>query len=836
MRNANEDSNSSSWHLLNTLTSGHYYDSFTPRTVTDAYIGQDKDELKQKMLQHEATFKNQVYELHRLYRRQRDIMEEVKRKESHKHHISIDTASSSSLMPCQKPYEDANRWQNPSFPLANSTSIPSIFGAEISNSPLSCSKGNDSKDCEIVECRPSKVRKKLFDLQLPAHENIVPEEGEHVVDNQISEISSYPAKQNGSVTKNGVKTFLDDGGKKDGYKNTASDKDFIRSNGLVDLNEPVYGQDVDFLGPAAKLAGFSNLSFEGKNNRRDGISSCPRETGNGRSNMNQTSQCFETIKLLTPDTMQHLHGKEVQHRGTYSEISSKFQDHSHFSQIPLLFSPPSAYPFTGTSGMGNSWGPPWGKSNDSLTHKLTFFQTHPSFLSSHKTHEVFRDRWHRNGNGFHNGSSSGSKEFFARVHSVGFDYRNSNKLDGESQKTFKGSSFVDLTGTTKDMDLNSVQNLSKEDNNSRNCDQTVLPWLKAKPIICKNGDYSGDMAKKKDDSLGANKKLLASIEHREIDINVAWDDDEDTDKQIDVKKDEEIKNHFDLNSCVTEDDDLLVTESFKSSKKKTMEIDLEAPAVSEIEEEDEHKETELKPDHLESKELEKIAAEAIVAISSQQDHAGPVSKAANENEHDYIDDPLLWFVDVIDSCEKNIASATREIDEYETLTLQLEETKEEDYMPTPLVPDFQESDEVGPDLTSSRPRRGQARRGRPRRDFQRDILPGMTSLSRNEITEDLQIFGGLMRATGHSWNLGSARRNGKQHGARGRRKVKEVETTPSTTISPPPPLKLSPPSKQVNSVEVLRLKERGLTGWGKTTRRPRRQRCAAGITVAVQLR
>ncbi|CAA3027871.1 Hypothetical predicted protein [Olea europaea subsp. europaea] len=34
------------------------------------------------------------------------------------------------------------------------------------------------------------------------------------------------------------------------------------------------------------------------------------------------------------------------------------------------------------------------------------------------------------------------------------------------------------------------------------------------------------------------------------------------------------------------------------------------------------------------------------------------------------------------------------------------------------------------------------------------------SLSRHEVAEDIQIFGGLMRATGHSSNSGLIRRNG----------------------------------------------------------------------------
>jgi hypothetical protein len=192
-------------------------------------------------------------------------MEEVKRKDFPKYHISIDTSSSSNLIPSQKPYEDGNKWQ---IPLANSPSArPSIFGVDISNSPLSCSKGNVSKDCEVVECRPSKVRKKLFDLELPANENVESEE-----DNQASESSNFPPKENGFVPKNGVKIFLDDGGKKDCNRNIASGQHSMRPNGLADLNEPVHihESNVDFLCPSAKPAALNHL---------DRFSSGLRETG-----------------------------------------------------------------------------------------------------------------------------------------------------------------------------------------------------------------------------------------------------------------------------------------------------------------------------------------------------------------------------------------------------------------------------------------------------------------------------------------------------------------------------------------------------------------------------
>ncbi|KAK9063627.1 hypothetical protein SSX86_017498 [Deinandra increscens subsp. villosa] len=847
MRDVNEDSNSSNWPLVygeKGLTNGHYYNGFIPRPIADVDPGCEKDALKQKMLEHEAIFKNQVYELHRLYRRQRDMMEELKRNEYRKHHISIDTSSSSSLLPSQKPYEDGQKWQIPNFPLVNSCARPSIFGADISNSPLSCSKGNNnnnnnsSKDCEIMESRPSKVRKKLFDLELLPDDNS---------DNEHEEIQCKQASEESS------------------YKNTSSGQCFRGSNRLADLNEPINVDEpmahgsVDGLGPSAKPKGspflgasrelfeksqsgaFNPLLLEGKGNGRDWLSNA-RETGNSRSNMN-----------FIP--------------GTYPEISTRVQDNSRFTPLPFPNScTSSSYPYMNPSDFVN----PWGKSNGSLSQKLTSFQKQPPFLSSSQSHAVLGDRWRMNGcytpNGLYHGSSSGSRDPYVRLTSGGFDHRNSNNLD-RSQKIFKGSNFIDLTDTAKGIDLNNDCNSSKK------CDQKVLPWLQAKSDIYKNGSR-GDDHREKVDCLGTNGKILGfpvfgnscvsknessslvstsaslrypheigkvktEVENRGFDINIAWDD--PANKQIDEgdcnlerktdTKIDKIKNHFDLNSCLTEVEDVLVPESVKGSSEKlekiTMEIDLEAAAVPEADEEEPIDEVK-KIDDCNDELLAKMAAEAIVemtVISSQQDEAGSTSEVAVRSDDN---NRLLWFVQVIETA----AFVSNELDEYEELTLQQNLTKEEDYMPKPVALDFQEPDDAGPSSGPTRPRRGQARRGRPRRDFQRDVLPGLVSLSRHEVTEDLQIFGGLMRATGHSWNVGPTRRNG----TRGRRKsvAVVVESPPHAATPQPPPLQ-SPPPPPLSEVVGLGLEERSLTGWGKTTRRPRRQRCATGTSVAVPL-
>lgn len=63
MRNLSEDASSSNWPLFygdRVLTNGQYCNGFVSRSVMDAYPGYDKDAVKQKMLEHEAIFKNQV--------------------------------------------------------------------------------------------------------------------------------------------------------------------------------------------------------------------------------------------------------------------------------------------------------------------------------------------------------------------------------------------------------------------------------------------------------------------------------------------------------------------------------------------------------------------------------------------------------------------------------------------------------------------------------------------------------------------------------------------------------------------------------------------------------
>ncbi|XP_057947984.1 uncharacterized protein LOC131143727 [Malania oleifera] len=312
------------------------------------------------------------------------------------------------------------------------------------------------------------------------------------------------------------------------------------------------------------------------------------------------------------------------------------------------------------------------------------------------------------------------------------------------------------------------------------------------------------------------------------------------------------RNHIDLNLCISEDEASLTVSVPVCSVKSATGIDLEAPIVPEIDEdilpaeESSGKQQEIPVQSPEQKvgdpldELVTIAAEAIVAISSSGQNNQVEDMGCNAHEAS-LPNPLYWFVEVVFSPRSDLESkfstvlrgkdgeneefSTDGMDYFESMTLKLTETNVEEYLSKPQIADSLKAEETGTTLLSNRTRKGQARRGRQRRDFQRDILPGLASLSRHEVTEDLQTLGGLMRATGHSWQSGPTRRNATRNGCgRGRRRaaVSPTPTVAVSTVCTPLPL-----VQQLTNIEVG-LEDRSLTGWGKTTRRPRRQRCPPG--------
>ncbi|XP_026659375.2 uncharacterized protein LOC103704441 isoform X1 [Phoenix dactylifera] len=197
---------------------------------------------------------------------------------------------------------------------------------------------------------------------------------------------------------------------------------------------------------------------------------------------------------------------------------------------------------------------------------------------------------------------------------------------------------------------------------------------------------------------------------------------------------------------------------------------------------------------------------------------------------------LFWLAQVVSSnADKGVprsggdgryeSSDDNGLDSFEAMTLKLKEIKVDNCCCKPKEFENRKEGETGAaSLLLMRPRRGQARRRRQKRDFQKDILPGLASLSRHEVAEDLQTIGGLMKASGKSWKTGLTRRDAGRNGlhsqAKGRRQPRSfVVTLSDTQIS-------SPPVDPINT--DLEVDGRNMIGWGRTTRRCRRPRCPPG--------
>ncbi|XP_031286627.1 uncharacterized protein LOC116145325 [Pistacia vera] len=231
--------------------------------------------------------------------------------------------------------------------------------------------------------------------------------------------------------------------------------------------------------------------------------------------------------------------------------------------------------------------------------------------------------------------------------------------------------------------------------------------------------------------------------------------------------------------------------------------------------------------------LKQVAAEALVAISSSC-----VPHQADSYSHDSGDslsDPLDWFADIASGYKGDVqnevgsVSMDREsvnpehsfpngMDYFELMTLNLTETKVEECCYEPQVFENSKTENI----MLKRPRRGQARRGRQRKDFQRDVLPTLASLLKNEVTEDLQTIEGLIKATGGTWQSSLALKNAARNGGGKRRRRSGGSDSPPNVPTSCPPQTEPPKCREVA------FEEASLLGWGKRTRRPPRQRYPIG--------
>lgn len=209
------------------------------------------------------------------------------------------------------------------------------------------------------------------------------------------------------------------------------------------------------------------------------------------------------------------------------------------------------------------------------------------------------------------------------------------------------------------------------------------------------------------------------------------------------------------------------------------------------------------------------------------------------------DDMLQWFAELaissmgdhagqgeVQGCADN--SSGDDSDSFESLTLKLEEMKTDEFCRRPPAPAITRSDEqtVSPVTLLMKPKRGgQQRKRRQKRDFQKDILPSISSLCRPEIIEDIQLLEGLVQTTGGSWESSLTRRRRTRSNKRPKKRVLDaVEEEVQVSIEEEE-VQVSPPAKPDDAGPEAD-SNIGMIGWGRTTRRCRRTRCPSGITVA----
>jgi hypothetical protein len=225
----------------------------------------------------------------------------------------------------------------------------------------------------------------------------------------------------------------------------------------------------------------------------------------------------------------------------------------------------------------------------------------------------------------------------------------------------------------------------------------------------------------------------------------------------------------------------------------------------------------------------RIAAEALVTISgfvTQKD----IQMATCSSSESSANSPLNWFAAIVSTTVDHAENdndtdfngkinsldefLSDEMDYFEFMTLNLNETKDQ-YC---CFKSKGQTEQIGGSTSPNQPRKSvRTYKGRWRKDFQSEILPSIASLSRYEVTEDLQIIESLVTAADTHSEMGSLRNASRKVQSKGRRRsCSSASNTKDTDLL----LNL----KQLTSITKLGIEKKGLISWGKTCKKRRGQR------------
>ncbi|KAK4799778.1 hypothetical protein SAY86_025143 [Trapa natans] len=702
----------------NTIVNGNQSIGFSRWPMSDKYVGCEKEELRQMILKQEAIFRHQLQELHRLYKIQGDLMNEVKSKD-----LSKSLPASSTFQSTLVSSNDESKQQLHNF-LSGLPRSGKIATSEVAQIAFKSKVGGT-------------INRQLLDLKLPADRCYAKEQ----------EVPRY--SESGLQTEElSASTFADIPGCWPREKLQVMDRpESLQANfharGL--LNNPMTVQ----------------LSSTG--------SSFASQTLHGEIQAHPFgSRQVDFVKILKPVSLSSDHQSSVQQTSNKLfgvEISQRSHGRPEPSlqELPAVLSMNFMKPVQGpcivNGGLLDS-GHRQGKGSYQMTHD-SLLVNFPQFVGMNKK-EV----------GMPHCLVQGT---YGTVRTVGIiDQQGNGKAHG---------SYLD-----KSHSVNGVGSF-----NSNVMDNSRIPSSAAMAI-----KYTVD-----------NEQ---SFERKNTNICRS-------------------REFLDLNVCPPSSEEETLPTLHSETSHHIMstrgEIDLEVP-VHKIGESSGEGSTSSKQGSSvisdailgeKNDEPLRVATGTLVAMSTFPDEVQEQQILPDEVE-DMNDEILHWFAEIsISSLPVSSSdSDLLEMDYFELATLNLAETKVEElsYKP-PASEELQETSS-----SAGRIQKGHGRRGR-RKDFQRDVLPGLTSLSRNEVTKDLQTIEGLIKATDRAERAGlmqknsSASRDGK---ARGRAKRRNVDVDNEV---------MKPPAAEEPKCRVLSIKENALVGWGKRARRPRRSRCSAAV-------
>ncbi|KAI0504801.1 hypothetical protein KFK09_015754 [Dendrobium nobile] len=242
-----------SWPLFydDKLLNGHLHNGCM-FTSLNGYSEYDKEMLKRTMLEHEATFRKQVYELHRLYRIQKDLMEEFQKNGLYRFSswtVKSKTSLSSSEAQSQVTGRMWQIYQQPALSSSQSRETTTVTNTNVSpiSTLHSCfgtlENGPMGRDGE-ANASFSASTNRMFDLQAPADVYIDAEGTERSEKEEITGFSSltatpYSRKCNGDPEKEVKLTLANVSSANGGAHKYECHRKKSLFHCLADLNEPI---------------------------------------------------------------------------------------------------------------------------------------------------------------------------------------------------------------------------------------------------------------------------------------------------------------------------------------------------------------------------------------------------------------------------------------------------------------------------------------------------------------------------------------------------------------------------------------------------------------------